>query len=252
MAERIQGLIQSHKHLTSSVAHELRTPLSRLSFSLEMLQSAEGKNLFRHLTSMQQDVAELENLITEMLTYARLERGTPPMQLQKRAIIPLLSQLIERFKPENEQKTMALRYDESYENVHVNCYESYLERAIINLVSNALRYAKSQIVIEFACQGEQCVIHVDDDGPGIPKNKRKEALLPFSRLDNDQQNTKNLNFGLGLSIVDQIAKWHEGFVDITESSMHGSRFSLYWPCEVELPLAESAKTLAHNDKSSVA
>lgn len=246
MADRIQTLIQSHKHLTSAVAHELRTPISRIRFSLEMLQSADDKDMERHLSYMHQDVDELDKLIAEMMTYARLERGTPPMKIQSLTIVPWLQQVLDRTKTEASTKTVAFRYDEQFEQVNVKCYAPYLERAIMNLVSNAMRYAQANIVVEFVCRDKRCWIFVDDDGPGIPENKREQALLPFTRLD-DGTEAKSLNFGLGLSIVEQIAKWHDGVISIEESPLSGARFIFSWPCQADL----SASTEITTDGTTV-
>ena len=238
MAERIQTLIQSHKHLTSAVAHELRTPLSRIQFSLEMLQNAKGDDLIRHIDYMQQDINELDKLIAEMMTYARLERGTPPMKIQNIEIIPWIYSVIDRLKTEHTSITIGFRFDENHENINVRCYAHYLERAILNLMNNALRFAKNNIVIEFKCDEKICFIFVDDDGPGIPIDKREDVLKPFMRLEEKSKSGKETNFGLGLSIVEQIAKWHDGQIHIESSPLQGARFIFSWPCQANFPQNE--------------
>jgi signal transduction histidine kinase len=101
MAKRIQQLIDSHKELTNAVSHELRTPLSRLRFGLEMLETAENQEKRSHYArGLQTDVTELEDLVSELLTFARFDREKPDLQFDVHHLDSFLRQLLAESVPD--------------------------------------------------------------------------------------------------------------------------------------------------------
>jgi two-component system sensor histidine kinase RstB len=106
--------------------------------------------------------------------------------------------------------------------------ERYLHRVLQNLVTNALRYADSRVVLRYQIQGDLAVLEVEDDGPGIAEEDRDRVFKPFSRLDESRQR-KSGGYGLGLSIVQRIAEWHGGQVVVEKGAMGGALFRMTWP-----------------------
>jgi signal transduction histidine kinase len=104
----------------------------------------------------------------------------------------------------------------------------HMGRAIGNLVQNALRCAHRRIHVCLERCDREAVIHVDDDGPGIPEKDRERIFEPFTRLDSSRSRISG-GHGLGLAIVRQIAGWHRGSVTVLDSPMGGARFSIRWP-----------------------
>jgi signal transduction histidine kinase len=95
MADRIQSLISSHKELTNAVSHELRTPIARLRFGMEMLQdSTREEDRARFMASMNSDIDELDQLVAELLTYARFDRDRPELEFKRQEILPWLDGVI--------------------------------------------------------------------------------------------------------------------------------------------------------------
>ena len=238
MTDHIRRLIQSQREMTRAVSHELRTPVARLRFGLEMLEDVEDmKERRRRLDELDNDIDQLDDLIDEILTFARLEEGAPSIEFDDLDAPDLLNRLRDELLPLSGD--ISLEVDRSLDALppeYRRCQgaERYLHRIVQNLATNALRYARSRVVMRYRVDGDLAVIEVDDDGPGIPENDRSRVFKPFARLD-ESRHRKSGGYGLGLSIVQRIAEWHGGQVDIETSPMGGARFRLVWPRRRAVP-----------------
>ncbi len=229
MAERIGQLINSHKELTNAVSHELRTPLSRLKFGLEMLDTTEDREVRSLYTrELQTDVAELEALVNELLTYARFDREKPELQFGTHHLEPFLHQVIAESIPDDHPIRCQLLCRLDKESGHVRFEPKYMARALSNLLQNAMNYATSEIQVIVERNGEECAIHIDDDGPGIPPADRLKVFQPFTRLD-VSRNRMSGGYGLGLAIVTRILKWHNGRATASDGPSGGARLTICWP-----------------------
>ncbi len=229
MAERIGQLISSHKELTNAVSHELRTPLSRLRFGLEMLENTEDHGVRAdYARGLQADVTELEELVSELLTLARFDREKPDLQFDVHSLEPFLHQVIDESIPDDSPIRCQLQCHLDRESGYVRFDPRYMSRALGNLLQNAMNYAESEIQVVVECNGLECCIHVDDDGPGIPPADRKKIFEPFTRLDVSRSRTSG-GYGLGLAIVTRILKWHTGRVTAGDSPLGGTRLTVCWP-----------------------
>ena len=104
-------------------------------------------------------------------------------------------------------------------------------RALNNLLSNACRYARSQIDITLTTKNTTCLLTVEDDGPGIPTQDQQRLFQPFAQQENKARDN-SCGHGLGLAIVQQIACWHKGEAKITDSALGGVKFTLSWPLTI--------------------
>ena len=227
MTAHIRRLIESQREMTRAVSHELRTPVARLRFGLEMLADIESAELRREkLNALDHDIEQLDQLIDEILTYARLEQGTPNIEFKP----VLLGELCEQLREELEtiRGDTVITVDCDQPSLEVEAEERYLHRVLQNLVTNALRYAGSQIVMVVDGDEDQVIIHVDDNGPGIPEHERERVFKPFARLDKSRHRASG-GYGLGLSIVKRIVDWHGGDIRVDESPMGGARFTIILP-----------------------
>lgn len=228
MTAHIRRLIESQREMTRAVSHELRTPVARLRFGLEMLADIESADMRREkLNALDHDIEQLDRLIDEILTYARLEQGTPNIEFKPVRVTELCQQL--RDELETIRGETDIRVDSELPALEVEAEERYLHRVLQNLVTNALRYAKSVIVmqVEEGSDGD-IVIHVDDDGPGIPEHERERVFKPFARLDKSRHRASG-GYGLGLSIVKRIIDWHGGDIRVDASPLGGARFTVVLP-----------------------
>lgn len=230
MTEHIQRLLNSQKELTRAVSHELRTPVARIRFGLEMLMDAENdEQRLRNVELIDLDIEQLDKLIDEILTYSKLEEGTPVLDFVMIDLDALMHRVeLESRALSGDKVVVYVPPDLPEERCFAEGEERYIHRVVQNLVGNALRYAQGRVEITFSAMGDVFRIDVHDDGPGIPELDRKRVFQPFTRLD-DSRTRASGGYGLGLSIVNRIAYWHGGRVRVGESELGGAKFSFLWP-----------------------
>lgn len=237
MAEHIQHLLSIQKEMIRAVSHELRTPVARIRFGLEMIEEAGSQEQRKkHLTDIDGDIDELDQLIDEILTYARLEDGTPTLKFERIDPDQLLTQIeseMKHIRTGIQVHGIASGLSESKRQVEAEF--RYLHRAVQNLVGNGIRYANEQVTMKFTMQHDTCRIDVEDDGPGIPEKDWERVFTPFARLD-DSRTRASGGYGLGLSIVQRITYWHGGRALVGRSSLGGAKFSIIWPKRQSLTL----------------
>ncbi len=228
MASRIHELIDAQKRLTSSVAHELTTPITQLVFALEMLKGTQDPaRVDALIEGMTADLKELDSLVAELLEYARLEHTTvfEPEEVD-------LSQLMQQALESAQHipvtgKTIVLDPASARPLSLVRCDAHQMHRAVFNLVRNALRYARTRVEMSAERRDDRTWIHIDDDGPGIPEAERVRLFEPFARTD-ESRTRETGGHGLGLAIVQQVAKLHGGITRIDPSPLGGARVSIAW------------------------
>ncbi|MFC0139125.1 two-component system sensor histidine kinase RstB [Erwinia mallotivora] len=232
MADNINTLVASKKQLIDGIAHELRTPLVRLRYRLEMsdnLSNAESIALNR-------DIGQLESLIEELLTYARLDRPKVELNLQSLDLAAWLAERLDDIRSVHGEFTIELNTPQR-QNVGV-ADTRLMERVLDNLVNNALRYAGHRLRVGLWFDGNLACLQVEDDGPGIPLSERERVFEPFVRLDPSRDRATG-GCGLGLAIVHSVAQAFGGYVLIDASPLGGASVRFCWPANLpsELPHA---------------
>jgi two-component system sensor histidine kinase RstB len=230
MAMQLQQLLTIQREMVRAVSHELRTPVARLRFGLEMLGDAQTATARRkYQEGMDNDIQELDRLVDEMLTYARLEQGAPPLQFQWVDLDALLDQVLTEQALLRPEVHLQRGTPPGAVPVMVEGELRYLHRALQNLVTNAMRHAETRVRVSYHLTATHCQLDVEDDGPGVPEAEWERLFTPFLRLD-DSRTRASGGHGLGLSIVRRIIHWHAGRALIaTSDSLGGARFSLLWP-----------------------
>lgn len=227
MADQIEQLISSHKQLVNAVSHELRTPISRIKFSMDSLRTTEGEEWEKQLRGMNRDVVELEELVTELLSYSRFERSAGQMEVRKRAVLPWLRSYMALAR-ETFDVELAFHADDISEELQLGFNSHYLERAIHNLIQNGTRFADTSMAVTISASEDEVEIRVEDDGPGIAETDRQRVFEPFVRLDSSR-NRESGGYGLGLSIVHEIIKSHGGTIHIEQAHSGGAMFLVTLP-----------------------
>lgn len=235
MAEQIQRLLRTQQEMIHAVSHELRTPVARIRFGLQMIEDLSEdqrphEQLVRQVQGIDKDIDELDTLIDEILTYARLGQEKLQLQFVEQEVIGLLDDVITGFQRVNPEMKLELRVaNPGNFSTEADLEGRYFQRAIQNLVGNAVRYAKNHILITCHLEADNLRVDVEDDGPGIPEEDWQRVFMPFSRLD-DSRTRSSGGYGLGLSIVQRIIYWHRGSALVDRSpSLGGARFSLIFP-----------------------
>lgn len=231
MADNINALIASKKALIDGIAHELRTPLVRLRYRLEMsenLTAAESVALNR-------DIGQLEALIEELLTYARLDRPQNELKLSTPDFSAWINSYVEDVQSVNPQRELLL---DNHPGDYGALDMRLMERVLDNLVNNALRYSENRLRIRLELNGSEASLSVEDDGPGIAPEERHRVFEPFVRLDPSRDRATG-GCGLGLAIVHSISQAMGGHVSCEASDLGGAKFCFSWPVyhHIALPAA---------------
>lgn len=206
MRGRLERQIEQRTQMLSSVSHDLRTPLTRLKLSLEMVEEGEET---RH---MQQDVEDMEQMLDVFLSFARgdsLEETTlvDPLDMIKKVVSDC----------QRSGRTVEFEFDnQTPKSRKISLRSGAVSRAISNLLSNALRFGE-KVVLSTTLSKKHVKIIVEDNGPGIPKSERENALKPFVRLDQSRNQDNSGGVGLGLAIVADVARSHGGTVQLSDS-----------------------------------
>lgn len=228
MAQRIQDLITSHQDLTHAVSHELKTPLSRFKFSLEIINNSDdSKQRKKYLHAMKQDVRELDELIDEMLSYAKLGAHNLKLNLQQLDPEQWLYDIIEQYNSEDIKISLNVKHPTLEKERPITIDKLLMSRAVHNLIRNGLRYAQQQLKIRFNRYNKHVSIWIEDDGVGIPEQFREQVFQPFARLDISRDRQSG-GYGLGLAITQKIVQQHGGRIYVDKSTLGGACFKLSW------------------------
>ena len=201
--------------MLAGISHDLRTPLTRMKLMVTMMENSQDKRDFLA------DIDEMEKMLNGYLAFVRGEKDEQTSSFEMNGLV---KNIVNRFKIGPAK----VKFISSKGKIEIVAKEQSLRRAITNIVANACRYGKKVIVrIE---NGTRCVrIIVDDNGPGIPKDKREDVFRAFYRLE-DSRNKETGGIGLGLAITRDIITAHGGKINLEDGPLGGLRVV------IELPL----------------
>ncbi len=237
MLDRIGGLMDELRMLTDSLAHDLRSPVSRLrSAAHAAAETADPHEQEELLGSVIRQADALMRILTSVLEISRSEALTGRKQFNWFDLGELAAELCEMYEPVAEEAGAVIQYDPPVRPIPLYGHRQLLAQAISNLIENAVRYGSGggEIRIDVSNNGKEMRIDVADRGPGIPAELRAEALRRFGRLDSSRSDQ---GAGLGLALAQAIAHLHEGHL-VLEDNRPGLRTAL------ELPLRPSSEDSA--------
>lgn len=227
MSERIGDLVERQRELTNAVSHELRTPIARLTFALDLLEREHDADARATLVGdMRDDLRELDELVAELLAYARLERSDEQQPPETVDAARWLGDALAAVALEAAAARVTCRVAAGVPAT-VTLHPRLMTRALVNLLRNAIRHATSTIEVTLARDAHGDALIVDDDGPGIAPAHRTRVFEPFTRLDESRDRATG-GFGLGLAIVARIAQRHGGSVEISDAPLRGARIVIRW------------------------
>ena len=229
MAERVERLVRSEKELLANISHELRSPLARIRLALELVpRDAAGA---QRLSDVERDLTELERLIDDVLTAARLDTTGLPARLAVIDANTLLDDVAERARHDPLTAGLALRVERGAD-VQLTADGALLRRALWNLVENAAKYGAPPITLSAARVGDRVTLTIADEGPGIAPDEREQIFAPFYRGEAPAAGPPSV--GLGLTLARRIAEAHGGTATVkgpeqTAPSPRGCRAVLSIP-----------------------
>lgn len=208
MRARIERQIEQRTLLLSGVSHDLRTPLTRLKLNLSLLDSDERAD-------MERDVEDMQRMLDGFLSFAR---GTGESDPEAVDPFDLVDRIISDSQRAGIPVTLARADGRGLGTVMLRPMAT--RRAVTNLIENAVRYG-SRAEVSVLLTEKSLRIRVEDDGPGIPADRREDSVKPFTRLDSARNQNKASGVGLGLAIANDTARAHGGMLRLGDSEKLG-------------------------------
>lgn len=209
MAERLQALVENHKHLLRDVSHELRSPLARMQVAVELARQRSDTEM---LDRIELEANRLEHMLDEVLTLSRLEETHADLHHQQLEFDQLIEQVAKDAQFEAVQKQITIT--SSLPSCPIKGVESLLRRAVENVVRNAVQHAPigSTINIDLQLKPDEVILQIADSGPGVPPEDLDRLFLPFRRVG-ESRDRESGGYGLGLAIAARAALAHEGKIN---------------------------------------
>lgn len=214
MRDRISRQIEQRTEMLAGVSHDLRTPLTRMKLQLAMLDDCED------IAALREDVEEMERMLADYLAFARGEGTETSLPAD---LSGLLQDVAGRFRRQGHAVDLHLEGD-----IMLPLKRRAMERSFSNLIGNACRYG-THVAVRAGLREDMAVVMIDDDGPGIPEDKREQVFKAFFRLESSR-NPRTGGSGLGLTIARDIVRGHGGEITLKDSPLGGLRVV------VDLPL----------------
>jgi two-component system OmpR family sensor kinase len=234
MAGQIQRLRTAERELLGDVSHELRTPLARMRVVLDLARGADRERVQRYLSEITTDLAELEQLIDDIIVAARLDAdgqrwdaARPPLRKTFVVIDDLVETALQRFRERWPDRV--LQYESSDNRFVVDADPSMLRRALDNLLDNARKYSDEttpiKVRVESHALGDRPGVRVEviDQGVGIAPEDRERVFSAFFRADRSRTRASG-GVGLGLALARRIVEAHDGAIGFDSELDHGSTF----------------------------
>jgi two-component system osmolarity sensor histidine kinase EnvZ len=207
MRARLERQMEQRTLMLSGVSHDLRTPLTRIKLAAAMIEDAAES------AAITRDADDMERMLDEFLAFARgdtLEESAAVNPLD------LVEDIVARTRRQGAHISL-VALDEAPDTATVPMKEGAIRRAVQNLVNNAVRHG-TRIRLTLRLLAKTCEFVVEDNGPGIPADKREFVIRPFARLDESRNQDRGGGVGLGLSIVMDVARSHGGTLELDDSA----------------------------------
>lgn len=236
MATTLERDLKLEHRLTSDVAHELRTPLMAMLATVEAMQDGVLPSDEEHLETVASEVRRLSRLVSAMLTLSRIENGTTPFRPERTEMVGLVRSVVESQEQLFNDRGLRLRFDANAPRgeLYCECDRDMIRQALINLMSNALRYTPENgwVVVSVGQEGRDLKIAVSDTGIGIAKEDLARVFSRFWRSDASRERASG-GLGVGLSVTKEIIDRHHGYISVESELGKGTTFVLHIPREQE-------------------
>ena len=219
--KQLEAQDKMQKDFFQNASHELRTPLMSIKVYAEgivyglMESKKAGETIL-------EETDRLSDLVTDLLYIAKIDNITTVYKTEKTDLVNIVKECIARQQAVADKKQISFIVDFDDDGINYECVSELMSRAVDNLISNAIRYASSQITISCRKGGSNIIISVADDGNGIEAETLPHVFERFYK-------GKGGNTGIGLAIVKSIADQHNGFIRAENSSNNGAIITLTLP-----------------------
>lgn len=224
---RVEQTLENERRFTADAAHELRTPLAALKVQAQVAQRSHDETERQHaLAQLLSGTERASRVVAQLLTLARLDPDTPSSSPKPLALCPLLEEGLATIESKAAEKQIDLQLN-CNDKGWVTAEAQAISILLRNLLDNAIRYSPpaTRVTVTVQTQSDTLLLTVDDDGPGIPETERDRVFQRFYRLAGQELEGS----GLGLSIVQRIAKSHHADIELGTSPSGGLRVQLRFP-----------------------
>jgi two-component system, OmpR family, sensor histidine kinase CpxA len=249
MAARIETLMHAHEHLLRDVAHELRSPLTRLNVALEIARKHGNAQMMGFLDRISGEARQLSDLITQVLALSRLENVDVELIVEPLSLEKLIDRIVHDANFEGQTGDFSVTFEVN-QPVTLNADGRLVHSAIENVVRNALRFTPrgSQVqitqAIDTSKDGAMAVVLISDQGPGVPPEALKELFNPFFRVTDKQGRTSG-SVGIGLSIAYHAITRHHGTIRAMNRTHGGLSVEIRLPTSPPLGLTNRQHIIDH-------
>lgn len=221
MSERLREMLSARELLLLDVSHELRSPLTRMKVALEFIPENSSRD------SLQSDIQEMEQMVTEILETARLKSEYGKLDRQPTDLAQLIQEACLPF----EKKAPGIKFENAVEKSRAQVDAEQIKTVLKNLLANALKYSMPEndpVKIRLSRNDSGMQIEIQDHGLGIPQEEMDLIFEPFYRIDKSR-NKNTGGYGLGLSLCKTIIEAHGGTISVQSNMGEGVKFSLLLP-----------------------
>ncbi len=221
MAQQVHEMIQARDRLLLDVSHEFRSPLTRMKLAIEMIQDESVQE------SLQQEVRELEAMVTELLESERLNSEARGLTVAPTDLVSIVKELAETYQSVGS----GIRLVDAPQRVRLPLDRHRVQMAVRNVIDNAVKYSRPEhgpVILRVEVTSDAALVSVQDHGLGIPPDEQSQIFEPFYRIDPSRTRHTG-GYGLGLSLVKKIMNAHGGEVLLHSEVDRGSTFTLKFP-----------------------
>ena len=229
--------VQKEKELYNSkinffinLVHEIRTPLSLIKLPLEDLKKNGLEENSQKLVTIDRNVDSLLAITNELLDFQKMENNSMKLQLVRSNVSALIRSIVEQFQGAAELKGVKLACSMPADDLWVVIDRPFVNKITVNLLGNAMKYARNQIKVALELGENKFAVRVDDDGPGVADEEKEKIFQAFYQSDDKQA---SLGTGLGLAYSYSLATLHGGNLSVQDNSLHGASFILTLPTNLE-------------------
>lgn len=223
MAAKLEHLFQQQQVMIGAIPHELRTPLHRIRFALDMTRQPQDLNSIRQRIDKVDDyVNELHTAVNDMLELSRLQGGNALVRSQFD-----VHTLLQEVTQNCAEPSLKLQID-CPTSLQLSASRPLILRALLNLSRNATRYAQQHVCLQAQVTAQGVYLRVMDDGEGIPSQYQQQIFDPFFRADSSR-NRATGGIGLGLALVQRIVQTHGGSVAVQANYTAGACLEIFLP-----------------------
>ncbi len=221
MAAALQRKIQEQSVMTYAISHELKTPLTRMRMSNDLaLVEVDSEAWEHHLLELDDELTALEKIMSETLTLTRLTFQDRPLTIESINLRDVVIDSLHECAPGTLDVQINIP-----SSVLINANSNAIKRVFVNVLVNALRFAKESVCVSVTARADQWVISIEDDGHGIAEQDRDKVFMPFGRAETSRSRASG-STGMGLAIAALLVEKCGGSIWLDESSQGGARFHI--------------------------